>query len=134
MTRHEMKNCPNQATFKRTRGVEIRASMQERDRLQRGAGASVPRAIEWLAVGLSPEEILAATRTTLALICSVTLSEAPRLSSGFVRVCLFPQLPCEGEGVDIEGLPPGNFVTGLVELPMMSTTDRDGELVADFDP
>jgi hypothetical protein len=36
------------------------------------------------------------------------------------------------QGIDLEPLPPGDFITGLMQLPMMAATKRNGELVADF--
>jgi hypothetical protein len=36
------------------------------------------------------------------------------------------------QGIDLEPLSPGDFITGLMQLPMMAATKRNGELVADF--
>ena len=45
---------------------------------------------------------------------------------------LLPQRPGSLQCVDIEVLPPGDFVAGLVQLPVMAAAEGNGELVADF--
>jgi len=35
--------------------------------------------------------------------------------------------------IDVERLPPGNFVAGLMKLSMMPTAEWNGEFIADFD-
>ena len=45
---------------------------------------------------------------------------------------LFPQLSGRLQNVDFLLLPPVDFVAGLVQLPVMSAAEGDGELVADF--
>ena len=34
---------------------------------------------------------------------------------------------------DIEPLPPGDLIAGLMQLPVMAAAERNGELVADFE-
>jgi len=45
---------------------------------------------------------------------------------------LLPKIPSDRQGVDLQGLPPGYFVAGLMQLPMMVATKGNGELVAHF--
>ena len=47
--------------------------------------------------------------------------------------CLLPKSLGDLERVDIEGLPPDHLIAGLMQLPMMTAAERDGELVADFE-
>ena len=49
-----------------------------------------------------------------------------------IRTRLLPKLPSERQGIDVERLPPGNLIAGLMKLPVMTATERDGELVTDF--
>jgi hypothetical protein len=51
----------------------------------------------------------------------------------FIRVRLFPELPGIAKCVNLESLPPCNFIVCLMELPVMASAKRDGKLVADFD-
>src|ERR1019366_6739262 len=37
------------------------------------------------------------------------------------------------QGIDFQTLPPGHFIAGLMQLPMMTAAERHGELVADFE-
>ena len=46
---------------------------------------------------------------------------------------LFPKPLGDFERVDLEILPPGYLITGLVQLPMMAAAERHGELIADFE-
>ena len=46
---------------------------------------------------------------------------------------LLPQSLGDRERVDIERLPPDHLIAGLMQLPMMTAAERDGELVADFE-
>jgi hypothetical protein len=48
-------------------------------------------------------------------------------------VRLIPKPFGDFQRVDIEVVPPCNLVAGLVKLPVMTATERDGELVADFE-
>ena len=48
-------------------------------------------------------------------------------------VCLLPKPLGNLQGVDFQILPPGHFIAGLMQLPMMTTAERYGELVADFE-
>ena len=47
---------------------------------------------------------------------------------------LLPQPSGDLQCFDFESLPPGNFIACMMQLPVMSTAQRDGELVADLDP
>jgi hypothetical protein len=49
-------------------------------------------------------------------------------------VCLGPKLARHANRVDACCGPPAGFVAGAVQLAMMSTAERYGELVADFEP
>ena len=51
-----------------------------------------------------------------------------------IRMRLLPKLPGKAKGVDLEFFPPGNFIAGLMQLPVMAPAERHGELVADLDP
>ena len=46
---------------------------------------------------------------------------------------LLPKLSGNAKGVDLEFFPPSSFIAGLMELAVMASAERDGELVADFD-
>jgi hypothetical protein len=48
-------------------------------------------------------------------------------------VGLLPKRLGNLQGVDFQILPPGHFIAGLMQLPMMTAAERDGELVADFE-
>ena len=48
-------------------------------------------------------------------------------------VRLLPKTLGSFERVDLEILPPGFFIGGLVQLPVMAAAERYGELVADFE-
>jgi hypothetical protein len=43
-----------------------------------------------------------------------------------------PQPLSDRHGIDADGLPPGCFIAAIVQLSMMETAERNGELVADF--
>ena len=45
---------------------------------------------------------------------------------------LLPQPLGNRQGVDLQVLPPGHFVAGLMQLLMMTAAKGNGELVADF--
>ena len=45
------------------------------------------------------------------------------------RMRLLPQSFGGLKGVDLEVLPPDHFIAGLMQLPMVATTERDGEFV-----
>ena len=45
---------------------------------------------------------------------------------------LVPKRLGDLQRLDVEILPPGEFVAGLVQLPMMTAAKGHGELVADF--
>ena len=47
---------------------------------------------------------------------------------------LFPKMLGRFQRIDFESFPPRNLIAGLMKLPMMASTKRDGELVADFGP
>jgi hypothetical protein len=40
---------------------------------------------------------------------------------------LFPKPFGNYQGIDLEALPPGQFIAGLMQLPMMPAAERDGE-------
>ena len=46
---------------------------------------------------------------------------------------LLPQSLGDRQGIDFEIPPPSHFIAGLMQLPMMTAAERDGELVADFE-
>ena len=46
---------------------------------------------------------------------------------------LLPKPLGDLQRVDVEVLPPGHFIAGLMQLPVMTATKGDGELVADFE-
>ena len=46
---------------------------------------------------------------------------------------LLPQPFGDWQGIDFQILPPGHFIPGLMQLPMMTTAERYSELVADFE-
>lgn len=52
----------------------------------------------------------------------------------FVRVRLLPQLSGGAQRVDLKCLPPGHFVSRLMQLPMMAAAERYCELIAHLDP
>src|SRR5450759_1981580 len=54
------------------------------------------------------------------------------LSRGF-WVRLLPKPLGNRQGIDVEALPPGHLIAGLMQLPMMTAAEGDGELVADFE-
>ena len=37
---------------------------------------------------------------------------------------LFPKLPSKRERIDVQILPPGDFISGLMQLPMMAAAER----------
>jgi hypothetical protein len=45
---------------------------------------------------------------------------------------LLPKIPSDRQGVDLEVLPPCDFIAGLLQLPVMVATKGNGELVAHF--
>ena len=47
-------------------------------------------------------------------------------------MALFPKLLGDLKRVDIQVMPPGYFVAGLVQLTMMVAAEGYGELIADF--
>src|ERR1039458_8470237 len=79
----------------------------------------------------------------------VSSARAPRLVCGrvcgniFIRLmtafscrfwmCLFPELLGNLHGIEFQSLPPGNFIAGLMQLPMMSAAERYSKFVADFE-
>jgi hypothetical protein len=48
-------------------------------------------------------------------------------------VCLLPKPLGNWQGIDVEALPPGHLIARLMQLPMMTAAERDGELIADFE-
>jgi hypothetical protein len=47
---------------------------------------------------------------------------------------LLPESSSDFQRIDLQVLPPGNLAAGLMELAMMATTERHGELVTDLEP
>jgi hypothetical protein len=45
---------------------------------------------------------------------------------------LFPKILGDPNRIDLQVFPPSRFITGLMQLPVMPTTERYGELIADF--
>jgi len=45
-------------------------------------------------------------------------------------VRLLPKLPGDAKRIDLCFLPPGNFISGLMELPMMTAAKRDRIFIA----
>ena len=48
-------------------------------------------------------------------------------------MAFFPKLLGDLKHVDIQVMPPGYFVAGLVQLTMMAAAERYRELIADFE-
>ena len=46
---------------------------------------------------------------------------------------LLPKTSRDLERIDLQILPPGNLIAGLMKLPMMTATERNGELVTDLE-
>ena len=46
---------------------------------------------------------------------------------------LLPKVPGDPKCIDIRSLPPRDFITRLVQLPMMTSTQRHCEFVADLE-
>ena len=47
-------------------------------------------------------------------------------------MALFPKLLGDLKRFDIQVVPPGHFVTDMMQLLMVITAERHGELIADF--
>src|SRR4029450_2800101 len=45
---------------------------------------------------------------------------------------LFPKIFGDANRIDLQVFPPSRFITCLMQLPVMPTTERYGELIADF--
>src|SRR5262245_55119951 len=45
----------------------------------------------------------------------------------------FPKTPCDFQRIDLYAFPPSDFIAGLMQLSMMPTAERHGELIADFE-
>src|SRR5262245_10023619 len=45
---------------------------------------------------------------------------------------LFPKILGDANRIDLQVFPPSRFITCLMQLPVMPTTERYGELIADF--
>ena len=43
-----------------------------------------------------------------------------------------PETPCDLQSINLRAFPPSDFIAGLVQLSMMTTAERHGELIADF--
>ena len=48
-------------------------------------------------------------------------------------VRLLPKPVGNWQGINVDALPPGHFIAGLMQLPMMTAAERYGEFVADFE-
>ena len=48
-------------------------------------------------------------------------------------MAFFPEPLGDLEWLNLEVFPPNDFVAGLMQLPMMTAAERDGELVADLE-
>ena len=46
---------------------------------------------------------------------------------------LLPKRLGDLQRLDVEPLPPGDFIAGLMQLPVMTAAERNGELVADLE-
>ena len=55
------------------------------------------------------------------------------LTAGLTRMRLFPELPGDAERVNLEFVPPGSFVSGLMQRAVMAAAERDRKLVAHLD-
>ena len=66
---------------------------------------------------------------------TLLIGRGPHCGIGSRRFCvrLFPKLLGNLERVDLEVLPPCHFIAGLMQLPMMTAAERDGEFVANFE-
>src|SRR5215475_4744992 len=47
---------------------------------------------------------------------------------------LFPKILSNAKRIDLQVFPPSCFITCLMQLPVMATTERYGELIADLHP
>ena len=47
-------------------------------------------------------------------------------------MAFLPQALGNLQGIDFQTLPPSHLIAGLMQLPMMTAAEGDGELVADF--
>ena len=75
----------------------------------------------------------------LAAICfSVVIVLGPRpLSQVEIAIqwdVFAPSMQGARKRVDFELLPPGNFISGLMELPVVAPAERNGEFIADLEP
>ena len=48
-------------------------------------------------------------------------------------MAFLPQALGNLQGIDFQTLPPSHLIAGLMQLPIMTATERNGELVADFE-
>ena len=46
---------------------------------------------------------------------------------------LLPEALSDLKRIDLQILPPGHFIARLMELPMVTTAERHGELITDFE-
>jgi hypothetical protein len=54
-------------------------------------------------------------------------------SRNYLLPALLPKSLGNLQRINIQVLPSGHFVAGLMQLAMVATAERDGELVADFE-
>lgn len=64
-------------------------------------------------------------------VCRIIVGLMSVLSGRF-WMRLLPKPFGDLERIDLEVLPPGHLIADLMQLPMMSAAERDGELIADF--
>ena len=72
---------------------------------------------------------LAADREELSAVLS--LGMCLLVHAGVVN--FLPKPLGDLQRLDLEVFPPNDFVAGLMQLSMMPTAERDGELIADFE-
>ena len=92
-------------------------------------------------LGMAPALCLVCCRFSPICLCvAISFPSGPCGIFIGMRFCrrrfwprLFPQPLGDLQCVDLQILPPGNLIAGLMQLPVMAAAERDGELVADFE-
>jgi hypothetical protein len=54
------------------------------------------------------------------------------INTPMLCMSLLPKILCGRQRIDLEVFPPADFITSLMQLPMMSTAEGDREFIADF--
>ena len=54
-------------------------------------------------------------------------------SRNCLHLALLPKSLGNLQRIDVQVLPPGHLIAGLMQLPMMAAAERNSELVADFE-